>query len=132
MTEHRGNDQRGDGQCQQDGIAAGIPFVEFLYTVAGSAGRHGKAEDEQQVADDRTGDGGLDQFEQTGLHGGNGDDQLRGVTERGIEQGAQARVGMGGQVFGGFTDQRGKRNDAQRGEGKDRNRRPAKQLGSQR
>ena len=70
--------------------------------VTDAADHHGEAKHEQQVADDRAGDGGLDQFEQAGAHRGDGDDQLGGVAERGVEQRADARTGMRSQVFGGL------------------------------
>ena len=132
LTEHRRNDQRNDGQHKENGIAAGIPFVEFLCAVAGAADSHREPEDEQQVANDRAGDGGFDQLEQAGLYGGDGDNKLGGVAEGGIEQRANTRVGMSGKLFRGLPDIRGKGNDAEGGQREDGHGGPAKQLARQR
>ena len=53
----------------------------------------------------------FDQLEQSGLDGEQGDDQLGGITQRGIDQPADPWAGMYGQVLGCLTDQAGQGNN---------------------
>ncbi len=67
-----------------------------------------------------------------GLYRGDGDDEFGGVAQAGVEQGADARVGMRGQVFGRIADGGGQRDDADCGQEEYGHGSPAEQLGGQR
>jgi hypothetical protein len=56
----------------------------------------------------------LTTLEQAGAHGEPGDDHLRQVAERRVDQRAAARTEMTRQMTGGFTNERRERNDRQR------------------
>ena len=83
--------------------------IEYLDAVLEPTQQDRQAQYEQQVADDRSGDGCLDQLEQSRLDGEQRDDQFGRITQRGIDQPTDPWTGMGGQVFGGLTDQTGQR-----------------------
>ena len=59
-----------------------------------SAGELRRAEDEQQVAEDRTGDRCLHQVDESRAQREDRDDQLRQIAERGVEQAAERRPGV--------------------------------------
>ncbi len=91
---HEQADQRQD---EQGGIGPGDLLAERLGAVAQAADQDARAHDQQQVADDRPGQRGLDDLDETGLQGEERDDQLGDVPERGIEDAADLRAGQGAQ-----------------------------------
>ena len=93
MAEERRDEHGQHGQHQQDGIAAGVASVEDLASVLDAADHERETHHQQEIAEDRTGNGGLDQFQQAGADGDDGDDEFGSVAEGGIEQAADARTG---------------------------------------
>jgi hypothetical protein len=78
-----------------------------------TAGQDAQAEDEQDIADDRTGDRRFDDVVEATLQRHERDDQLGGVAERRIEKTAEARTGAFGQDLGGAAHQAGERHDGE-------------------
>ena len=107
-------------------LAAGR--VEELAVAADAADEHRRAEDEQDVAEDRADDRGLDDLLQALAQGEEGDDELRRVAEGDVEKPADARPGLGRQLLGGQPHQRGRRDDPDRGHGEDDARGRARQV----
>ena len=124
MAEEGRDDQPEDGDGQQDGAVDGVLAVELLRAVLEAARQDGYPQHEQQVADDRAGDGGLDQLEQAALDGEQGDDQLGCVAEGGVDQPADLGAGVRGQPLGAVADQPGQRDNAQGGQAEDQERIP--------
>ena len=81
---------------------------------ARAAEEHRRPEHQQDVAQDRPDDRGLDHLVQPGAEREQGDDQLRRVTERDVEQATDARTRPGGELLGRPAHERGGRDDPQR------------------
>ncbi len=73
-------------------------------------------EHEQEVADHRSRQRAADDLGQPLVDGDQGDDQLRGVAERGVEEAADPRPGVLRRVLGRLADQPGERDQGDRGE----------------
>ena len=77
------------------------PMVAKVWTdVLQPAGQEGRAEHQHQVADDRTDQRCLDDVEHARAQGDQGDDQLGGIAERGVEKAADAFADPGRQLLG--------------------------------
>ena len=83
------------------------PLAERLGPVPQPADQHARAEDEQQVADDRAGERRLDDLDQPGLQGEERDDQLGDVAERRVEDAADLRAGQRAEPLGREADDPG-------------------------
>jgi len=83
-----------------------------------------QAEHQEDVADDRAGNRGLHQWIELRPLGKNhqGNNQLGGIAEGGVEQSAQAGPKGLGQVLGGPAHQPGQRHDGDAGTEKNRHR----------
>ncbi len=133
VAKDRGNDQRGHGQHQHGGIHPSVAPVKLLGAVLQTAHEHAQAQYQQDVAHDRAGQRGSYQFEhllvdgrvqQSLADGHDGDDQLRRVAQRGIEQSTQARARVDGQRLGGRAHQPRQGDHGQAGRSKDNQRVP--------
>ena len=79
-------------------------------------GRHQRqAENQQEVAENAADDGGLDQLDEAGLERDDRDDQFRRVAEGRVEQAADGGAGTLREMFGGFAEVLGERQDGQAG-----------------
>ncbi len=119
QLEDRRHDQRRGGEQQHRGLHAGAGAAEGLLFAAQPAEEHRGAEHEQDVADDRADDRGLDHLVQALAEGEEGDDQLRRVAESDVEQAADARPRTRRQLLGGAAHQRRGGDDPQRRGGED-------------
>jgi hypothetical protein len=68
------------------------------------AHERGEAEDQEQVADDRSGQRRLDQIDQAFAQREDADDQLGRIAERGVQQAADAAAEPLRERFGGSAD----------------------------
>jgi len=118
----RRDDETDRGQRERDDESARCGAVETLFFVFSAAEQNGEAEHEQHVTDDRSRNGGFHHIGQTFGKGDAGDDQLRGVSESGVEQSSQAFPDAGGERFGGAPDPARDRNDAESGANEERSR----------
>ena len=89
IVEDGRNNQRHGRERERDDGRARRRTIEALLFVSRSAGQNGEAQDQQNVADDRTGDGGLHHAGEAFRQGDAGDDQLGRVAEGGVEQSAE-------------------------------------------
>ena len=96
--------------------------VETLFFISGAAQYNREPEHQQHVTDDRSRKGGFHHIGQTFGKRYAGDDQLRSVSESGVEQSAQAFPDSGGKRFGGASDPARDRNDTESGANKERSR----------
>jgi hypothetical protein len=92
----------------------------MLFFVFNAAKQNGKTQHEQDVPDDRSGDGGFDHISQTFGKCDTGDDQFGSISESGIEQSAQTFANAGRERFGGTADPTGDWNDPESGANKKR------------
>ena len=83
--------------------------------MAQPAGQEGRAEDQQQVADDRAGDRGLDHVEHAGAQRHESDDKLGGIAQRGVEKTAYRLADAGRELLRGKAEQAGQRDDGDAG-----------------
>ena len=118
----RWDDETNRGERERDDESARCGAVEPLFFIFSAAEQNGEAEHEQHVTDDRSCNGSFHHIGQTFGKGDAGDDQLRGVSESGVEQSSQAFPDAGGERFGGAPDPARDRNDAERGANKERSR----------
>ena len=116
------DDQGNDRQQQGRGAGPGQGLVKFLGLVFQPAGKNGHPQDQEQVADYRPGNGGLDQFAQPRPQGEQADDQFGGVAEGGVEDPSQGRRGVGRQGFGAVPHEFGQGDDGQGGKKKQQQR----------
>ena len=118
----RRDDQTDRGQRQRDDESARCGAVETLFFVFSAAGKNGEAKHQQHVTDDRSGNGGFHHIDQPFGKSDAGDDQLRGVSESGVEQSSQAFPDARGERFGGAPDPARDWNDAESGANEQRSR----------
>ena len=85
--------------------------VELEVLVLETAGEARRAQDEQDVADDRAGERRLDDAVVALLERDQGDDELGGVAEGGVQEPADAFARALGQVLGRFAQPTGERHD---------------------
>ena len=83
--KHRGKHEAGHRQREHRGTHSRRGSIESENRRLEPAGHQREAEDEQQVAQDASGDGCLDQVDQSGAERHDRDDQLRGVPEGRVE-----------------------------------------------
>jgi len=81
----RRNDQANRSQRQRDGPGACCGAVKTLFFVFSPAAHNGKTEHQQHVTDDRSGKRGFYYIGQTFGKRYASDDELRGVSESGVE-----------------------------------------------
>ena len=114
-----GHDQGDGGEGQHGGLCPRALGVEVLLAMAQPAGQHRGAQHQQHIADDRADDRGLDHVVEPGAQRDQGDDELGGVAEGGIEQAARAFAYPGGEMLGGVPHPGGERQDRQPGGNED-------------
>ena len=112
--EDRRDEQPDRGEDEQRRVRAGDLRAERLGPVAQAAEQDARAEDEQQVADDRAGDRRLDDLDQAGLEREERDDQLGDVAERRVEDAADLRPGERPEALGRQADDPGQPEDRRR------------------
>ena len=128
QLEDRRHHQRRGGEHQHRGLDAGAGAAEGLFLAPDPARQHRRAEDEQDVADDRADDRGLDHLLQALAEREEGDDQLRRVAEGDVEQAADPRPRARRQLLGRAPHQRRRGDDPQRRGGEDDGRRSAREV----
>ena len=128
QLEDRRHHQRRRGQHQHRALDRGAGAAEGLLLAADPAGQHRRPHDEQDVADDRADDRGLDHLLQPLAEGEEGDDQLRRVAEGDVEEAADPRPRAGRQLLGRPPHQRRGGDDPERRGGEDDDRRDAEQV----
>src|SRR2546430_7359002 len=116
----RRDDETNRGQRERGNGSGSCGAVETLFFVFSAAEYNREAEHQQHVTDDRSRNGGFHHIDQPFGKGDAGDDQLRGVSESGVEQSSQALPDAGGQRFGGVSDPARDRIDAESGANEER------------
>src|ERR1043166_2188432 len=102
MKERRDNESN-RGQRERDGGSARSGAIEILFFILNPAEEDGETENEQDVANDRSGYRGFHHISQAFGERDAGDDQLGGISESGVEQSAQTFPDTGGKRFGGAS-----------------------------
>ncbi len=115
-VEDGGDEEGGDGQGEQAAVGFGGVFVEGLPLILQAAKEHGAAADEEEIAEDRAGDGGFDDVVEAAGEGDEAEDDFGGVAEGGVEEAAEGGAGALGEMLGRFAHERGHGNDADAGE----------------
>ena len=113
VKEEGGDAQADDRQGHHGGAEAGQVAVEELLPVLQASQEHAEAENQEEVPQNRPGDGGLDQFPFPGPQSHDGDDQFGGVAQGGVEKAPNLGAGPLGQVLGGLAQQAGQRDKPQ-------------------
>lgn len=115
VMERGGHNERdgGEGHHARLGTRSGGIEAEDLVPVA--SGKAGGSENKEHVADDGAGERSLDDAMKALLQGDEGDDQLGGVSEGGVEKAADGFAGAGGEVLGGAAEPAGEGDDGQAG-----------------
>jgi len=94
--EERGHEHAADGEDELSALRFRREDVEALRLALPAAHEHRRAGDEEEVAEDRAGERCLDHDRQPLLDRHAGDDELRRVAERGVEQSARRSVAKEG------------------------------------
>ena len=100
--------------------AASCQRSERASTAPVAAGDHRRAEDEQDVRDDRAGERAADDVRQAVGDREQRDDQLGRVAEARVQEAADAGAGVLGGVLGRLADQPRERDERERGEDEQR------------
>ena len=108
----RGEDERNGGEEEHGRLILGGHAVKGLRLVPDAAHEHGKAADEQDVANNGSGEGGFDNVVKAAAEGCDGNDHLGGITEGGVEEAADGFSGVMGEIFRCFTKPSGKRKNS--------------------
>ena len=119
-VEDGGNDEPDRAEQQHRRAEPGRRAIEPLHRMAEAADERRSAEHQQHVADDRSGQRGLDQIGQACAQRQRADDQLRGIAERRVQQPADAAAEMLGQLLGGAPHVGGQRQDGEHRRAEDR------------
>lgn len=123
LDEEGGDDQRHDGKEKRDRGREYAGAVEVLSLAAPAAEEHGHAADEKEVGDDRTGERCLDDADESRIEGEERDDEFCRIAERRIDESAERRRRVRGEVLSRFADVFRERDDGQGREEKDDDRR---------
>ena len=116
--EQRGHQKAGNGRRR---VHRGGLGTETLEVVPQAPDEQRHAEDEQEVAQDRSGQGGLHDLDLVPKDEQDRDDQLRDVPERRVEQPSSTRTGVDRELLRRASDQCGEgRKDRERGGEEDR------------
>ena len=110
-VEDRWHHERHDREKQHDRRRSGRRAIELLRSVREAAHDAGESEDEEKIADDAAGNRRLDDRRVVRAERRDGDDQLGGVSERGIQEAAESWAGALRQLIGRRTDQARCRNE---------------------
>ncbi|KAH6607600.1 hypothetical protein Trco_003913 [Trichoderma cornu-damae] len=110
-VEDGGDDDGGGRQGQHGGGGLGHDGVEVLLRAAQAAEEEAEAHDQQQVGEDGADERGLDNGNLVVDEGDDGDDELDGIAERGVEQAAEGLAGPEGDLLGGEAQHGGKGDD---------------------
>lgn len=116
MVQRSGQKQGKSSDGEQRDAGTGATFVELLLFVLDAAGKEAGAEHKQEVGDDRAGDGGFDDLDETGIERHQGDDQFAGIAKRGADQTTDGGSGVMRDVFARFAHDLGQRHDRQTGD----------------
>ena len=117
--EERGDDEPHSSQEQETRTHSGSCLVKRLPLVLHPAGKHSGPEYEQDVTDDRTGEGGFDDIVKARTQSDNRDNEFCGIAKRSVEQCANAGADVARQMFGGSPQQARERNNSKSGRHKD-------------
>ncbi len=118
--EYRGDHEPNRAEQQHGRSQPSGGAIEALNREAQPADERRCAEDEQDVADDRTGERRLDQVRESLAERHHTDDELGGVPERRVQQAADAAAEVLREDFSRVADERRKRQDRERRRKKDR------------
>ena len=120
--EDRGAEHGRDGDGEQPRVRLRGAQAEGLLLAPPATDHHGAAGDQQEIAEDGSGDGRLHHRVQTLRERDDGEDQLRRVPEGGVQQAAPRGPEADGEAFRRRSHQQGQRNhpDRRQGEGRDR------------
>jgi hypothetical protein len=99
-VENRRHTDGDHGQNQHGGVHAGVFAAEALHAMFQPAQQHAQAQNQQDIAQHRADQRGLDQLHLAGADGDDGDDQLGRVAQGGVEQAAEARPDLFSPVNG--------------------------------
>ena len=110
------NKERDAGQPERGRRDARRGLIKSLLRMAQPTGKKRSAEDEQEVADDRTGDRRFDDAVESLAQRDQADDKLRGIPKSRIEKTANAGTKARSQLFGRATHPAGQRHDRDRGD----------------
>ncbi len=116
VMEERGDEERDRGQRQLGRSRPAAGRIELLGLELEPAAQHRGAQDEEGVADDRSGQRRLHDLGQPFPQCHDRDDELGHVAERGVEEPPDPFAGSRGEVLGGLAHPAGQRNDADSGE----------------
>src|SRR5579871_257261 len=100
-------------------MALGHILVEDLYFMPDPAQQDGEPQNKQHITDDRADKGGFDDRDLAVLERYNGDNQFGRIPEGSVEETADRRTAVFGQLFGRGPHIARQRNDRQRGDGED-------------
>ena len=95
FRDRRRYQERDRGQEEQARLQSRADAIEFLCVKLQPTEKEAGAQHEQRVGDNRAGDGRFHQHVLPGAQSGERDDQLRQVSERGIEQPADGVARLG-------------------------------------
>ena len=114
QREHRRDEQADQGEHEERGVRSGDLRAERLRSVADAAEQDAGAHHQEQVADDRSSQGRLDDFDQAGLERKEGDDQLGDVAKGRVQDAADLRAGQRAEPLGRQADHPGQPEDGRR------------------
>ena len=110
------NKERDAGQPERGRRDARRGLIKSLFRMTQPAGEKRCTKHEQEVADDRTGDGRFDDAVESLAQRDQADDKFRGIPEGRVEKTANAGTRTRSQVFGRATHPAGQRHDRDRGD----------------
>ena len=111
QLQDRGQRERRHREQQHPGLRLGGGAIEGLACALPASGEHGRAEHQEGVAHDRAHQRRLDDLLQSVAQREDGDDQLGRVTERDVDQAADAGSRAGCELLRGVTHQGGRGHD---------------------
>ena len=130
-VEHGRHEQGRRGQGQLGACCTSGSAVEALPLAGDPPEEEGEADDREHVAQNRADERGFHEVVQAGLQRDDGDDELGGIAEGGVEQAARGRAKPAGQLLGGDADEAGQRHDGQAAGEEHDGRAPVPMLGSE-
>ena len=114
--EEGGNERCADRENELSGLRLRGERVELQRLALDASSDHRRTGNEQEIADDRSGERSADNVRQTRANRENGDDHLREIPERRVEQRAGRRSHPMRELLGACANPRGKRQDGEASE----------------
>ena len=106
VVERTGNGQADDRQQHHGHVIPSGCRVELLDMALQPSGKKGRPQAQEHIGQNSADNGRFDHVIEPGLEGHQGNDQLRGVAEGGVQESPDGIPGVGGQLFGGVHQQR--------------------------